>query len=156
MKIKSQQDFWSGVVFLAIGLCFAVGATHYEIGSAASPKPGYLPLILSGVLMIVGALVLFTSLTIETEDGERVSGFAWRPLAVVSLAMALFAWTLPILGLIMAAPLSALLASFASDDRGWKTLVLNPVIASISTWLIFSVALNWNVPLWPAPMSVPQ
>ena len=156
MKIKSQQDFWSGVVFLATGLCFAVGATHYEIGSAASPKPGYLPLILSGLLMMVGALVLFTSLTIETEDGEKISGFAWRPLAVVSLAMALFAWVLPSLGLIMAVPLLALLVSLASDDRGWRTLVLNPVIATINAWLLFSVALSWDIPLWPALLSTAQ
>jgi hypothetical protein len=50
-------------------------------------------------------------------------------------------------------PLSALLVSFASDDRGCKTLVLNPVIATISAWLIFSVALNWDIPLWPVLQS---
>ena len=33
MKIKSQRDFWSGLMFLVIGIGFAWGATNYNFGS---------------------------------------------------------------------------------------------------------------------------
>ncbi len=157
MKVKSQRDFWSGIIFLATGLGFAVGATHYEIGNGSTPKPGYFPLLLSGLLVVVGALVLFTSLTVETEDGDRIGLFAWRPLALMALAIAMMAWTLPHLGLMVAVPLSMVVASLASDffgernqKRHWRSLFLNVAVFSALAWLIFSAILKWNIPLWPA------
>ena len=33
MKIKSQRDFWSGLMFVVVGIVFAVGATNYWMGS---------------------------------------------------------------------------------------------------------------------------
>ena len=44
MKIKSQKDFWSGVMFVVMGVAFAWGATNYNFGSSARPGPGYLPI----------------------------------------------------------------------------------------------------------------
>ena len=136
-----------------MGLCFAVGATHYEIGSASNPKPGYFPLLLSGLLVVVGGLVLFTSLTIETEDGDRIGLIAWRPLALMASAVAMMAWTLPNLGLMVAAPLSLLVASAATDFFGekshWKSLLLNVATVTASSWLIFCATIKWNIPLWP-------
>ena len=49
MKIKSQRDFWSGLMFVVVGVVFAVGATNYSMGTSARPGAGYFPLML-GVL----------------------------------------------------------------------------------------------------------
>ena len=43
MKIKSQKDFWSGLMFIVVGIGFAWGATNYSFGSSARPGPGYFP-----------------------------------------------------------------------------------------------------------------
>ena len=43
MKIKSQKDFWSGLMFLVVGIGFAWGALNYSFGSSARPGPGYFP-----------------------------------------------------------------------------------------------------------------
>ena len=40
MKIKSEVDFWSGVVFIVVGLAFAIGATEYRFGTSARPGSG--------------------------------------------------------------------------------------------------------------------
>ena len=90
MKIKSQQDFFSGLMFLVVGLAFAYGATDYSMGAAARPGPGYFPLILSVLLAILGAIVVFTSLTIEVEGGDPVGHIAWRPLIIIVVAITLF------------------------------------------------------------------
>ena len=42
MKIKSQRDFWSGLMFVAVGVGFAWGATNYSFGTSARPGPGLL------------------------------------------------------------------------------------------------------------------
>ncbi len=87
MKIKSQKDFWSGLMFVAVGLGFAWGATNYSFGTSARPGPGYFPFGLGLLLAVLGALVLFKSLTIETEGGEPIGAFAWKPLIIISLSV---------------------------------------------------------------------
>ncbi len=72
MKIKSQKDFYSGLMFMAVGLAFAWGATTYTIGEGARMGPGYFPLMLGLLLAALGAFVLFESVVVETEDGEPI------------------------------------------------------------------------------------
>ena len=59
MKIKSQRDFWSGLMFLVIGIAFAWGATAYSFGNSARPGPGYFPFGLGVLLALLGAIVVF-------------------------------------------------------------------------------------------------
>ena len=53
MKIKSQKDFFSGLMFTVVGAAFAYGATSYTIGTGARMGPGYFPLLL-GVILALG------------------------------------------------------------------------------------------------------
>ena len=46
MNIKSQKDFFSGLMFLVVGVAFAWGATTYKVGTGARMGPGYFPLML--------------------------------------------------------------------------------------------------------------
>ena len=87
MKIKSQRDFLSGLMFMGVGASFAIGAMNYSMGTSARPGAGYFPLILSVILAVLGAIVLFKSLTIETEGGDPVGSIAWRPLIVIVVAI---------------------------------------------------------------------
>jgi hypothetical protein len=48
--IKSQKDFYSGLMFAIIGGGFAWGATSYSVGTGARMGPGYFPLLL-GILL---------------------------------------------------------------------------------------------------------
>jgi hypothetical protein len=61
MKIKSQKDFFSGLMFLVTGIAFAWGATNYSIGEGARMGPGYFPLML-GVLLGIPALGLIVGI----------------------------------------------------------------------------------------------
>jgi len=72
MRIKSQVDFWSAIVFTFVGLAFAMGATNYGMGTSARPGPGYFPIILGVLLAVVGLFVLFGSLGQEPLEDERI------------------------------------------------------------------------------------
>ena len=37
MTIKSQRDFWAGLLFIVVGVGFAWGATNYGFGTSARP-----------------------------------------------------------------------------------------------------------------------
>ena len=94
MKIKSQRDFWSGLMFIGVGLAFAWGATNYSFGTSARPGPAYFPFGLGVLMAIMGALVWFGSITVETEDGDPIGSIAWKPLIIITFSVALFGFIL--------------------------------------------------------------
>ena len=105
MKIKSQKDFWSGLMFVVIGIAFAWGATSYSFGIVGTARPGLLPVRAGRSDGAARRIVLFKALTIETEDGEPIGAWAWKPLVFIVAAVAVFGWALPHLGMIIAMPL---------------------------------------------------
>ena len=104
MKIKSERDFWAGLMFLLVGVAFSWGATNYNFGSSARPGPAYFPFGLGVLLALLGALELFKALTIESEGGDPIGAIAWKPLIVILAAVALFGVALPRLGLVITLP----------------------------------------------------
>ena len=76
MKVKSQKDLWSGLLFVTAGIVFAVGATGYSLGHSARPGPGYFPLGLGILLALLGLVVLAKALTVDVPDGGRIATIA--------------------------------------------------------------------------------
>lgn len=150
MKIKSERDFWSGVMFLAIGVAFAWGATTYSFGSSARPGPGYFPFGLGVLLALLGAFVLFEALTIETEDGEPVGDIAWKPLGYIVGTVAIFGWALPHLGMFIALPILIVVAALAGDEFHWGEALVNAALLTVFSWVIFIWGLKLTIPLKPS------
>lgn len=150
MRIKSERDFWSGVMFIAIGIFFGVGAGNYSLGTSARPGPGYFPLMLSVLMAILGAVVLFKSLTIETEGGDKVGPFAWRPLLIVVASIIVFGLLLPRLGLFATVPLLIVMVSLATTEFTWVGTLVNAAVLTVFAWLVFVVGLKLTIPLYPA------
>ncbi len=149
MKIKSMRDFLSGLMFIGTGVGFAVGATNYSMGTSARPGAGYFPLLLSVILALLGAVVLFKSLTIETEGGDPVGDIAWRPLLVIVASISMFGFALPRLGMFVTIPLLIVMVSFAGKEFGWKGVLVNAAVLTVGAWFIFIWGLNHTIPLNP-------
>ncbi len=153
MKIKSQRDFVSGLMFIVVGVIFAVGATNYSMGSSAKPGAGYFPLILSVIMAILGAIVLFKSLTIETEGGDPIGSIAWKPLLVIVASITVFAIALPRLGMFLTIPLLIVMVSFAGDEFSWKGVIGSSIVLTIFSWFVFIWGLGLTIPLKPIFMA---
>ena len=153
MKIKSQKDFWSGLMFVIVGLGFAIGATNYSFGTSARPGPGYFPFGLGILLAVLGALVLFSSLTVEVEGGDPVGAIGWKPLGLIVLSVVVFGFALPTLGMIIALPLLIFISSLAGDEFKLKEVILNIVILTVGSWAVFIKGLDLVIPLWPTFMT---
>ena len=149
MKIKSQKDFWSGLMFVVVGLGFSWGSLEYSFGSSARPGPAYFPFGLGVLLAVMGAAVWFASITVETEDGDPIGDIAWKPLLIISGAVLLFGVALPRLGMFASLPLLIIVSALAGDEWHWKDALLNTVILTLGSWLIFIKGLNLVIPLWP-------
>ncbi|SEL87198.1 Tripartite tricarboxylate transporter TctB family protein [Roseateles sp. YR242] len=150
MKIKSQRDFWSGLLFVVVGVAFAWGSlVHYSFGSSARPGPGYFPFGLGVLLALLGAAVLFKALTIESEGGQPIGSIAWRPLLIVVGAIVIFGLALPRLGMAITLPLLIIISSMASDEFSWRDAILSSVVLTLGSWAIFVWGLSLVIPVWP-------
>jgi len=92
MKIKSQKDFWSGLMFIGSGLFFALWAiAFYQMGTAVRMGPAYFPTMLGFLLAVLGAIVLLQSLTVEPEGDQVVhTPFNIIDLVIVVAIYAIF------------------------------------------------------------------
>lgn len=158
MNLKSQKDFYAGLMFLAVGGAFAWGASTYSLGTGARMGPGYFPLMLGVLLAVIGALIMFKALVVETAGGDKIGKWAWRPLFFIISANVTFgillaglpAFKIPAMGLIVAIYALVFVASMA--EAGWKfrtTLILATVLA-VGSYLAFVMALKLQFPVWPA------
>lgn len=150
MKIKSQKDFASGLMFMAIGLGFAVGAVPYNFGQSARPGPGFFPLLLGVLLAVLGLVVLLQSLGGRgTGQGDPIGPFAWKPLLLVLGSVVLFGLTLPRLGLVVSVPILIVLSSLASEFK-WSSAVIACIVLTAFSWLAFVYGLGLVIPVWPS------
>ena len=155
--IKSQKDFFSGLMFAIIGGGFAWGATNYSIGTGARMGPGYFPLLLGILLAVLGAFTVFYSLIEHTEDGDKIGTFAWRPIIYILGANVIFgillaglpSLGLPPMGLIAAIYALTIIASKAADVFKFKEVLMLATFLSVLSYLAFIKLLSLQMPVWP-------
>ncbi len=158
MAIKSEKDFYSGLLFVAVGVAFAWGATTYKVGDAARMGPGYFPLLLGILLAVLGVVVTFNALVVETEDGDKVGKFAWRPLFFIILSNLMFGVLLgglpsiglPYMGMIAAIIVLTFIAALAGEEFKFKEVLILSLILAASCYVTFIVMLKLQFPAWPA------
>ena len=150
MKIKSEKDFWSGIMFAIVGAAFAWGATNYSFGSSARPGPAYFPFGLGVLMTALGAIIVFKALTVDVKGGDKIGPWAWKPLSMITLTVAIFGWMLPHLGMVVALPILVLVAALAGDEFHWKDALINAVILTVGSYFIFIYGLKLTIPLWPS------
>jgi len=158
VKIKSQKDFYSGLLYTVVGAAFAYGATSYNVGTAARMGPGYFPLLLGSLLAIIGGVVLFKSLVVETPTGDRVGSWAFKPLIFIIAGNLLFGILLgglpsikfPAMGLIVAIYGTTLVVSMAGDRFKLKEVLILATVLSVLSYLAFIVLLKLQFPVWPS------
>jgi predicted outer membrane lipoprotein len=158
VKIKSQKDFFSGLMFMVMGVAFAWGATAYSVGEGARMGPGYFPLVLGILLAGIGAFTIFEAMVVETEDGEPIGSFAWKPLAYIIGANVVFGIMLggvpklgiPSFGLIAGIYALVFIASMAGDEFKLKEVLVLSTILAVGSYLAFVLLLKLQFPVWPS------
>src|SRR5512133_3213166 len=158
MQVKSQLDFFSGLLFTVVGVAFAWGATDYQIGDSARMGPGYFPLLLGALLALLGTVMTFKALVIETPGGEKVGRFAWKPLVFIIAANLVFGVALgglprlkvPALGLMVGIYALTFIACLAGDRFKAKEAALLATVLAALSYLAFVVLLKLQFVVWPA------
>jgi len=157
VKIKSQKDFFSGVMFTVVGVAFAWGATTYNVGSGARMGPGYFPLMLGILMAVIGLAIMFSGLTVETEDGEPIGKWAWKQVFYIIGANLAFGVLLgglpsvgvPAMGMIIAIYALVIIASLAGSEFRLRSVLILATVLAVGSYIAFIWALKLQIQVWP-------
>src|SRR5262245_20892469 len=122
MQVRAPKDFWSGVMFCGFAAVAVLAARGYSLGTAGKMGPGYFPLLLGGVLALLGLILIVRSLVIA---GESVPRIDLVPLAIIAGAVALFGVMIEYCGLVISLAVLTLLTAWAGAQfRLMETVAL--------------------------------
>jgi hypothetical protein len=158
VNIKSQKDFFSGLMFTVTGVAFAWGATTYTVGNGARMGPGYFPLMLGVLMAILGLIITFRATVVETADGEKIGKWAWKPLCFIIGANLLFGVLLaglpsigvPAMGLIVAIYGLTFVSALAGSEFRFKEVLILATVLAVGSYLAFVMALKLQFQVWPS------
>ncbi len=158
MNIKSQKDFFAGLMFMGIGVAFAWGATTYSIGTGARMGPGYFPLMLGIFLAVLGAAITFVALVAKRTGGDKIGAWAFRPLFFIIAANLLFGVCLgglpsigiPAIGMMLGIYVLTFVASMAEKGMKVKPTFFLATVLAVLSYVAFVELLKLQFPVWPA------
>jgi len=145
-KFRPGKDFFAGLLYIAFGSAAVAIGRGYALGTAARMGPGYFPVLVGAVLVIVGLVVAARGVLAKS---ERLQRLMIAPLALVLAAVLLFAVTIEKLGLVVAV-LAVVVVGYLANAR-WRPLelVLLAGLLTAASVLIFYYGLKLPFKVWP-------
>jgi hypothetical protein len=146
IRIRNQQDLGAGLLFLAIALFALWVARDYPVGTSVRMSSGYFPRVLCFVLIGLGVYVSLRALVIE---GPAVTKVRLRPLLLITAAIVTFAYSIQMLGLVLATVLLVLIGGYASPSVRLSEMLAAAVVLAVMTIAIFIWGIGLPIPIWP-------
>jgi hypothetical protein len=128
-----------GVLFVATGAFFALQSLGLDLGTALRMGPGYFPLVLACVLVLLGAIIFIQAVRVE---GEPIEPLAWRGMLFILPAPVFFGLTVRGLGFAPALFLTAFIACFASQKMNVFFAIVLSLLLTIFSVAVFSYGLG--------------
>ncbi|WP_051904119.1 tripartite tricarboxylate transporter TctB family protein [Neorhizobium vignae] len=145
MVIKSPQDFGAGILFILFGAVGLYVGSDLSFGSARNMGPGYFPMIICGLIALIGLIVTAKSLAIEGPAIERIR---FRPIIFILLAIAAFGILISEIGAVISSILLIMFAAYARRDVNPIETVVFAVTTAAFVVIIFVYALGQPMPVW--------
>lgn len=162
MKIGHAKDFWSGILFAAIGGTFALiakgltlGETTllpgYAMGNPARMGPAFFPFWLGVILFVIGVIIAIGGFRHESQPGDtEFPTYHWRPILFVMASVVLFGVILKAVGMLIAGFLLVVVSSMGNPEQfHTRDVLLLAVGLVIFCALVFVWGLSLPIPLCP-------
>lgn len=114
---NSIKDLVSGLIFMGFGLAFGYASLTYDLGTALRMGAGYFPLLLSGILVLLGVVITAQSF-MNGPDEVPLERVPWLGLGLILGALVFFGLTVRGLGLAPALFITTFMSAFASERTG--------------------------------------
>ncbi len=138
MKANSK-DLSAGLLFMAVAGLFALGTLELELGTPLKLGPGAFPLLLAGVLALLGAIIVAQAFR---HPVAHVMTLPWRGMALILAAPVLFGLTVRGLGLVASIGLVVAVSAFASHRMSLRLAVILIIALTVFCVLVFKFGLG--------------
>ncbi len=147
LQIKSKEDFLSGLMFIGFGLAAIIVSREYPMGTAMRMGPGYFPTYVGGLLILFGVILAAQAFV---SKGEGVTGFAWRPVLVLSAAFLVFGFAMDHIGFIPSLVILIVGSALAGKEfRILEVVILTAVMTAASVGIfIYGIELPFRLFWW--------
>lgn len=138
---NSIKDLASGLIFIGFGLAFGYASQTYDLGTALRMGPGYFPLLLSGILVLLGVIIMVQSF-LTGPDETPLERVPWLGLVLIMGGLVFFGLTVRGLGLAPALFVTTFMSAFASERTGIVGALAMAAAMVVICMLIFVWALG--------------
>ena len=143
--LRENQNLWSGVMLIAIGVTALVIALNYPFGTSLRMGPGYFPTVLGWILTLFG--LWFVAKSFRGTD-KIEPGWSLRALVVVPLSLVLFGILMSYAGFVPALAVLIFGSALASSEFNLLEVSLLTVGLTIGCIAVFIWGLGLPYPLF--------
>ena len=147
LRAKNTRDLGAGITFVVIGLAGVWFGREYDFGESARMGPGYFPIMVSGLLVLIGVVVGAQSFAIA---GPAIEAVRWRSAFLVLAAVLCFGALIEVSGLAAALVASVAIAAFATREATWKSTLGLAAFLAVFCVVVFVYALGQPIPIFGA------
>ncbi len=159
----TSKDFLAGAMFIGLGLAALSFGWHLNVGTGVRMGPGYVPRMLSGILIFLGLVIAVKALV---AGSDRIDTGLWKPILMITLGVIAFGtlleadnipsmvgwfvkglprWENPVSGLIPALVALVFLAALGGNEFKLKETIGSCVVLTIICLVIFKFGLKMNI-----------
>ena len=141
-------DKTSSFFCLLVSIAVFVESIRLGVGTLRNPGRGLMTFGAAGILGIL-SLALFLQACLRNEAGERRAAFAGefqKRILFVLIALALYAWVMPLLGYLISTFLLMSFLFWILERRRIPLVLASSIAATLITYLVFSKWLNCQFP----------
>ena len=142
----NASDLAFAAFLVALGALAFVLASELSVGTAAAMGPGYVPRGLALIIMVYGVVL---GVRAALAGKQAFPEIAWRPMFLISAAVALFAILLPRLGLAITSLAVVICAGFAAYDVRLRENAVLALALALFSVLLFVTVLGLPIRVWP-------
>lgn len=147
--IKHKRELYAGGLMMLVGLATAWEASTYPLGTLRQMGPGFFPVALGVILVLVGILISGTALSPVTSEGE--SSFPdkpqWRGWLCILAGPILFIVFGHYAGLLPATFACVFVSAFGDRQTTLKEAFILATTVTVCGLLLFSYVLNVPFPI---------
>ncbi len=151
---NDQRELVSSGVLMMLGLVVIGGAARYAFGTLSNPGPGFFPVILGSLLVILSGIrlvrILFQCFT-RREEIKRSSFFSGplsaKRVIIIFASLLFLRFAFPFLGLLPGLFMFSFLVMIALEPTQWRKALIFSLFSAVGNYLLFSVWLQIEFPV---------
>lgn len=142
--MHNSKDFWSGVIFFAVGCAAVFFAREHTLGTAMKMGPAYFPTTLGILITVVGLALMLRAFL---RPGVSMESFGLGKLVPVLGSIVLFGLLLRRLGLAVALIVLVVLSAYASERFRWPAALALALGLAVCSGIAFVWLLGLPIPI---------